>query len=378
MYIKRYLEDQIEKRFFKNKIIIIYGARQVGKTTLVKKLLGKYQNKFKTLYLNCEILSVRENLKIPEPIRLKSYFEDAKLVVLDEAQKIENIGLILKLLVDTYPEIQIIATGSSSFEINNKINEPLTGRADKFILYPLSIEEIGQNQNRFEIEARLDRIIRYGLYPETYFLPEKQASFRLDEISSDYLSKDILNFEGIKKSRIIIDLLQLLALQLGGTVSYHEIATQLGISRITVQKYIDILEQAFIIFTLRAFSRNLRKEISKSVKIYFYDIGIRNSLIQNYNPINLRADVGGLWENFCLLERLKHNHNHQILANYYFWRTYDQKEVDLIEEKQGRFNLFEFKWKNTKAKIPQEFMKTYKGSNYHLINKFNYWDLLKV
>ena len=323
-------------------------------------------------------MSVRENLKIPEPIRLKSYFEDAKLVVLDEAQKIENIGLILKLLVDTYPGIQIIATGSSSFEINNKINEPLTGRADKFILYPLSIEEIGQNQNRFEIEARLDRIIRYGLYPETYFLPEKQASFRLDEISSDYLSKDILNFEGIKKSRIIIDLLQLLALQLGGTVSYHEIATQLGISRITVQKYIDILEQAFIIFTLRAFSRNLRKEISKSVKIYFYDIGIRNSLIQNYNPINLRADVGGLWENFCLLERLKHNHNHQILANYYFWRTYDQKEVDLIEEKQGRFNLFEFKWKNTKAKIPQEFMKTYKGSNYHLINKFNYWDLLKV
>ena len=209
-------------------------------------------------------------------------------------------------------------------------------------------------------------------------MPEKQASFRLDEISSDYLSKDILNFEGIKKSRIIIDLLQLLALQLGGTVSYHEIATQLGISRITVQKYIDILEQAFIIFTLRAFSRNLRKEISKSVKIYFYDIGIRNSLIQNYNPINLRSDTGGLWENFCLLERLKHNHNHQILANYYFWRTYDQKEVDLIEEKQGRFNLFEFKWKSTKVKIPQEFIKTYKNSSYHLINKLNYWDLLKV
>lgn len=377
MYIKRYLEEQIEKRLFMGKVIIIYGARQVGKTTLVKNLLEKYQGKVKTLYLNCEVLSVRENLKIPEPVRLKSYLDDVKLVVMDEAQKIENIDLILKLLADTYPEIQIIATGSSSFEINNKVNEPLTGRVDKFILYPFSIEEINIDQNRFEIDAKLDKIIRYGLYPETYSLPEKQAALRLDEISSDYLSKDILNFEGIKKSKIIIDLLQLLALQLGGTVSYYELATQLGISRLTVQKYIDILEQAFIIFTLRAFSRNLRKEISKSVKIYFYDIGIRNSLIQNYNPISLRADIGALWENFCLIERLKHNHNHQILANYYFWRTYDQKEIDLIEEKEGRFNLFEFKWKSEKAKIPQDFIKTYKESNYQLINKSNFWDLLK-
>lgn len=377
MYIKRYLEDQIENCLFKGKVIVIYGARQVGKTTLVKGFLEKYQNKYKTLYLNCEILSVKENLKIPEPARLKNYFGDVKLVVMDEAQKIENIGLILKLLVDTYPEIQIIATGSSSFEINNKINEPLTGRVNKFILYPLSLEEININKNKFEIDAHLDKIIRFGLYPETYFLPEKQAVLRLDEISSDYLSKDILNFEGIKKSKIIIDLLQLLALQLGGEVSYHELATQLGISRITIQKYINILEQAFIIFTLRAFSRNLRKEISKSVKIYFYDIGIRNSLIQNYNTINLRADIGGLWENFCLLERLKHNHNHQILANYYFWRTYDQKEIDLIEEKQGKFNLFEFKWRSEKTKMPQDFIKAYKESSYRLINKSNYWDLLK-
>ena len=377
MYLQRKIQKIIEERFFKGKVIVLYGARQTGKTTLVKKILDKYQKKYPSLYLNCEILSVQQNLKIQEPKRLKDYFGNVKLIVLDEAQKIDNIGLILKLLVDTFPKIQIIATGSSSFDLGNKVNEPLTGRVDKFILYPFSLEEIKEEKNAFEIDASIDKILRFGLYPEVFFLSEKEAIFRLDEITSNYLFKDVLNFEGIKKSRMIVNLLQLLALQIGSTVSYHEIATQLGISRLTVQKYIDILENAFVIFTLRSFSRNLRKEIAKAVKIYFWDLGIRNSLIQNYNPPSLRADIGALWENFCLIERLKYHQNNQKKANYYFWRTYDQKEVDLVEEKNGQFNLFEFKWQKKKAKIPKLFLKTYPKSQFLVVSRNNYWELVK-
>jgi len=377
MYLERKIQQIIENRFFKGKVIVIYGARQTGKTTLVKKILEKYQNKHPSLYLNCEILSVQQSLKITEPKRLKDYFGKAKLIVLDEAQKIENIGLVLKLLVDTFPQIQIVATGSSSFDLGNKVNEPLTGRVDKFILYPFSLEEIKKEKNAFEIDASIERILRFGLYPEVFFLSEKEAIFRLDEITSNYLFKDVLNFEGIKKSKIIVGLLQLLALQIGSTVSYNEIATQLGVNRLTIQKYLDILENAFVIFTLRSFSRNLRTEIAKSVKIYFWDLGIRNSLIQNYNLPSLRGDIGALWENFCLVERLKYHQNNQKKANYYFWRTYDQKEIDLVEEKNGRFNLFEFKWQEKKIKKPKLFLSTYPQSQFLGVSRNNYWELLK-
>jgi predicted AAA+ superfamily ATPase len=216
--------------------------------------------------------------------------------------------------------------------------------------------------------------MRYGAYPEVYFLPEEEAKNRLNEISSNYLYKDVLNFEKIKKSKLLIDLLQLLALQLGNEVSYHELAKSLGVSRLTVQKYIDLLEQAFVIFTLRAFSRNLRKEISKSVKIYFYDLGMRNSLIQNYNLLAIRNDVGALWENLMIIERIKRNAYHKIYANYYFWRTYDQKEIDYIEEREGKLYAFEFKWQGEELKRPKEFLNTYPGSEYKLITKNNFWD----
>jgi len=373
LFLPKLIQPKIENRLFKGKVIVIYGARQVGKTTLVKQIISKYGDK-KSLYLNCELLSVQQNLSIPEAEKLKNYIGEHKLVILDEAQKISNIGLILKILVDTYPDIQIIATGSSSFDLAEKVSEPLTGRVDRFILYPFSFKEIEQKYNRFEISAKLENIIRFGSYPEIFFLPEKEARFRLEEISSDYLYKDVLLFEGIKKSSVIVNLLQLLALQLGGEVSYQELAAQLGISRLTVQKYIDLLEQSFVIFTLRAFSRNIRKEISKSVKIYFYDLGIRNSLIQNYNAPKLRNDTGALWENLMIIERMKRNAYRQIFANYYFWRTYNQKEIDFIEERGGKLRAFEFKWNQNKKKIPKEFLDAYKNSEFKLINKDNFWE----
>ena len=373
-FLPRLIQPQIEKRLFKNKVIIIYGARQVGKTTLVKRIFDKYNDK--KLYLNCELLSVQRGLSMPEAEKLKSYLGENKLIILDEAQKIANIGLILKILIDTYPDIQIIATGSSSFDLANKINEPLTGRTHTFILYPFSISEVKQRNSRFGIEAKLENILRFGFYPEVFFLSEDDARSRLDEISSNYLYKDILSFEGVKKSSVIVNLLQLLALQLGNEVSYSEIARQLGISRLTVQKYLNLLEQSFVIFSLRSFSRNLRKEISKSVKIYFYDLGIRNSLIQNFNQLEIRNDRGALWENFCIMERIKRNSNNRIFANYYFWRTYTQKEIDYIEERDGKLFAFEFKWNADKKKISQEFLNTYGDSEFETINRENYWDFV--
>lgn len=375
-YLPRLIQSQIEKRLFKSKVIVIYGARQVGKTTLVKRIFEEYKDE--KLYLNCELLSVQQGLSVPEAEKLKSYLGDSKLVILDEAQKITNIGLILKILIDTYPDIQIIATGSSSFDLANRINEPLTGRTWTFTLYPFSISEIKQQNSRFEIEAKIENILRFGFYPEVFFLSDDDARNRLDEISSNYLYKDILSFEGIKKSSIIVNLLQLLALQLGNEVSYNELAKQLGVDRLTIQKYLDLLEQSFVIFTLRSFSRNLRKEISKSVKIYFYDLGIRNSLIQNFNQLGIRNDLGALWENFCIVERIKRNSNNNIFANYYFWRTYSQKEVDYIEERDGKLFAFEFKWSAKKKKIPQEFLNTYDNSEFEIINKENYWEFVNL
>ena len=373
-FLPRLIQSKIENRLFKNKVIVIYGARQVGKTVLVKQIINKYKDK--SLYLNCELLSVQQNLSVPEAEKLKNYIGKYKLVILDEAQKISNIGVILKILVDTYPDIQVIATGSSSFDLAEKISEPLTGRVDKFILYPFSFSEIEQKHNRFEISAKIENIMRFGSYPEIFFLPEQEAIARLNEISFDYLYKDVLSFERIKKSTVIVNLLQLLALQLGNEVSYQEIATQIGISRLTVQKYIDLLEQSFVIFTLRAFSRNSRKEISKSVKIYFYDLGIRNSLIQNYNPLKIRNDVGVLWENLMIIERMKRNSYRQIFANYYFWRTYDQKEIDFIEERGGKLYGYEIKWSSKKRKEPKLWKETYNNAEFKTINQDNYFDFV--
>lgn len=372
--LNRLIKEQIKNKLFKSKVVVLYGARQVGKTTLVKDILQDFGSSGR--YLNCELLSVQEGLSQLEAVKIKSFLGDYKLVVLDEAQNVPDIGKVLKIMVDSFPELQIIATGSSSFDLANKAAEPLTGRTFKFILYPFLLAEIKQLGDQFYLNSKLENLLRFGSYPEVFFLNEPDAMARLEELSANYLYKDILRFEGIKKSSVIKNLLQALALQVGQEVSYQELANKLGINRLTVQKYIDILEQAFIIFKLNALSRNKRKEISKSVKVYFYDLGIRNSLIQNYNPLNIRNDVGALWENFCIVERFKINNFKNNFTNTYFWRTYDQKEVDYIEESGGRFAGFEFKWAKDKAAAPKDFLNNYANSSVKLITKNNYFEFL--
>lgn len=375
--IKRDIEENIRKCLFKGKVVIVYGARQVGKTTLVKKILAEYGNKGR--YFNCEHISVQRALRNIEPEPIRAFFGNARCIVLDEAQKISHIGLILKVLVDEYPDMQIIATGSSSFELADKVSEPLTGRHFTFMLLPLSLHEIATGRGTSEIESKMENLLRFGIYPEVFSISsEQEKKDMLDEIVSDYLYKDVLSFERIKKSDMLKNLLELLALQLGQEVSYQELGKQLGINRITVQKYIDILEKSFVLFRLRAFSRNKRKEISKSVKIYFYDLGVRNGIIQNYNPPRLRNDKGAMWENFCIIERMKMNELRRHRPNIYFWRTYTQKEVDYIEEEGGKIRGYEFKWNDEKKiSVPQNFVDRY-ATSVEKIDRGNYWKFIEI
>jgi len=375
----RNIQPLIEAQLYKSKVIILYGARRTGKTFLCNQIIKKQTEKgIKARYLNCESFAVKQKLQTTNELELKNYLADSNLVILDESQHIENIGLTLKILVDFYPEIQIIATGSSSFDLANKTGESLTGRARRFILYPLSIEELKTGIDLFKIDSSLDKILTYGLYPSVFNSVDADAGFELDEIISNYLYKDILEFEKVKNSTILLELLQLLALQLGNEVSYHEIGQKLALDGATVKKYIDLLTKCFVILPLRAFSRNLRKEIGKSQKIYFYDIGIRNSLIRNYNPPKLRNDIGALWENFCIIERLKYNQAHLRLVNSYFWRTYDQKEIDYIEEHSGVLEGYEFKWSENskKYKPPKLFLETYENSSVKQIDPSNYLEFV--
>ncbi len=375
-FLQRDIEISIKERLFKGKVVIIYGARQVGKTTLAKKILNDYPNEGK--YFNCETIAVQNGLEVIDPEKIRAFFGPYKLIVLDEAQKIPNIGTVLKVMIDQYPNIQIIATGSSSFELADRVSEPLTGRNFKFVLYSLSVNEIRERGGFSVIDSKLENLLRFGSYPEVFFLSETAAKERLDELAADYLYKDVLSFDGVKKADIIRNLLQLLALQLGQEVSYQELAQQLGINRITVQKYIDILEKSFVVFRLRAFARNNRKEISKSVKVYFFDLGLRNSIIQNYNALNLRNDVGALWENFCIMERKKMNERKRNQTNMYFWRTYTQKEVDYVEEAIGMIRGFEFKWGSVKnIPQPKEFMEEYRAT-VEKVDRNSYWRFLEL
>jgi len=373
--IKRSLQVQIENWLFRKKVIVIYGARQVGKTTLVNSILAKHPEK--SAYFNCEIQSVKNALEEQEPLTLKRYIGDKQLVVFDEAQYIRHIGRVLKILIDTYPDLQIIATGSSSFELANRTSEPLTGRSINFTLYPLSYKELEGIYSPLERRGQLDFHLRYGLYPEIANASEEDARMLLDDLSSKYLYKDILAFENLKHSNLLHKLLQLLALQIGGEVSYHELANALRIDSRTVERYIDLLEKAFVIFRLPPFSRNLRKEISKRHKVYFYDIGIRNSIVQQYQPMELRTDKGAVWENFLIVERLKLLQAKQIRPNRYFWRTHDQQEIDYLEESGGKIRGFEIKWKKPgRHKVPKTFTKAYPEGEVSFIDQSNFEDFI--
>ena len=330
MYTKRHLEKIIRDNLFKGKIIIIYGARQVGKTTLVKKILNDFKKPYG--YFNCDELDILNRFQnATNSSNLKQIIGNNKLVVIDEAQRVKNIGIKLKLLVDNFPNIQVIATGSSSFELSNIINEPLTGRSLEFWLFPFSLNEI-YNKNQFlEAERNLESLLIYGSYPEIINLTSfDQKAQRIKYLASNYLYKDILKFDNIKSSEIIVKLLQALALQIGSEVSYNELANLIGVNKQTIANYISLLEKAFIIFRLSPYSGNMRKAIGKLRKIYFFDLGIRNAIINNQNPLSIRDDIGKLWENFIISEKYKQQLGLGFKTNYYFWRTYDKQEVDLV------------------------------------------------
>jgi hypothetical protein len=374
--IKRTLEARIEQYLFRGRVVTLLGARRTGKTTLVKALLEKHADK-RTRYFNCDLQSVQQALEVQEAEPLKAYLGDHDLVVLDEAQNVRGIGKVLKILVDTYPELQIIATGSSTFDLAYKTGEALTGRVFPFRLYPLSLQEVAAGGGYSVIEPRLERFLRFGLYPALLELNDDDAAMQLDELVANYLYTDVLAHVGVKRSSVITNLVRLLALQVGSEVSYAELASNLGIDRKTVVSYVDLLEQCFVLFRLGAFSRNLRKEVAKSQKIYFYDLGVRNAILQAFAPLPLRMDVGALWENFCIVERLKYTNNNGLRMNRYFWRTYDQKEIDFIEEKDGLLTGFECKWNQARRdRPPKDFLETYPGSTVNQIDRANYWRYL--
>jgi hypothetical protein len=370
--IERILLDKIKSQCFKNKVIILLGARQVGKTTLLKKLVDTL--KVSTKWLNADEADIFNELSTANTSTrlLQLIGNDTRLVIIDEAQQISDIGLKLKLLHDNKPELQIIATGSSALDLLNSTNEPLTGRKRTFYLYPVSYQELVNNSNNLEARRTLENRLIFGSYPEVINNPGNEKEI-LIEIAQSYLYKDILQVEGIRKSSHLEKLLQALAFQVGSEVNYHELSKTIGnIDNNTVEKYLDLLEKTYVIYKLPALSRNLRNEIKKGKKYYFYDNGIRNVLISNYSPIELRFDKGALWENFLLSERMKANHYQSKFPNTYFWRTHDQAEIDFIEEQDGILNAFEFKWKDTKVRFPDSFLKAYPNHQTRMVNHGNF------
>lgn len=370
--IKRTIQAEVEKKLFKGKLIVIYGARQVGKTTLVKAIQNKTQE---SIYLNCDEPDIRAALTNTTSTAIKSLLGSARLVIIDEAQRVRNIGLTLKLMVDTFNDTQIIATGSSSFDLSNEIAEPLTGRKYEFHLYPFSFEELSQIYQPTELHRIVEQRMIYGMYPEIT-LKEQEADELLKSLTQSYVYKDVLEYQRIKNPDILQKLLEVLALQVGQEVSYNELANLINIDKKTISSYIQLLEQAFIIFRLRPYSRNSRKELTKLRKIYFYDTGIRNALINNLNPLRLRADKGALWENFLIAERMKANHNHNISPNIYFWRTHRQQEIDYLEEINSNLTGYEFKWQKNKLHIPRAFSEGYPDAEVKLVNRQNFTEFI--
>lgn len=371
--IERTIEKSVREKLFKGKVIVIIGPRQVGKTTLINKILDKRDH----LFLDGDESIVRTTLDEVSAKTLASIIGDQKIVFIDEAQRIENIGLTAKIIHDQFPEIQLILSGSSSFELRNKINEPLTGRKWSFNLFPISYEELELSTNYLEARKQFEIRLIYGSYPDVINHPGEERTV-LNEIAESYLFKDILSYGDIQKPEVLEKILRALAFQVGNEVNYTEIAQLVGVDKNTVSKYIYLLQLSYVIFPLPAFSRNLRNEIKTNKKIYFFDNGIRNALIHNYNPIDHRDDIGALWENFLMSERLKQNHYHKNYANSYFWRTVQQQEIDYIEEKDGKLLAFEFKWNpKAKVKVPSTFVKTY-DTEVKVVHRENFRDFLSI
>lgn len=373
--IKRLLQEQIIAKLNAGKAVLIFGARRVGKTILIKEIVKSFNGR--TLLLNGEdfdTLSLLENRSVSN---YKHLLEGIDLLAIDEAQNIPYIGDIIKLIVDEIPSIRVLASGSSSFDLQNRTGEPLVGRSTQFLLTPFSQKEIEQIENPLETKRNFESRLIYGSYPEVVLMSsfEEKAEY-LRDIVNAYLLKDILAVDGLKNTSKMRDLLRLIAYQMGNIVSFDEIGKQLGISKNTVEKYLDLLEKVFVVHRFKSYSNNLRKELTKSSKWYFCDNGIRNAVISNFSPLSIRQDVGALWENYFIYERNKSNINNNLPANSFFWRTYDRQEIDLIEERNGELCAFELKWGNKHPAAPKPFISAYPSSSYSIIDKENYLNYL--
>ena len=372
--VSRLIYQSLQEELYAGKALLVLGPRQAGKTTLLRALVAEQPNP--SIWLNCDEPDIRKMLQEPTSSLLRNLVGNATLVIIDEAQRVKNIGLTLKLITDQLPSVQLIATGSSSLELANEINEPLTGRKIEYLLLPFSIQELIQHHGLLEEKRLLSQRLIYGLYPDVVIHPGKERR-TLQNLSSSYLYKDIFRFQDVRKPEVLETLLEALALQICSEVSYHELAQTVGIDSATVRRYIDLLEKNFVLFRLRSFSRNLRNELKKSRKIYFYDNGVRNAIINNFQSLDLRTDQGALWENFLVSERQKYLHFHEIHANRYFWRTKQQQEIDYLEDRDGRLYAYEFKWKdNRKTSFPKTFQSAYPDSFTQVVTPENYTDWL--
>lgn len=372
--IDRALEKTVLGKLNKGKIILITGPRQVGKTTLARRLSTHYGTDF--LWLNGDEPDIRKMLSEPTSTVLRQIAGKKKCVIIDEAQRVPGIGITLKLFHDQLPDKQVIVTGSSSFELSGQINEPLTGRKYEYRLYPFSFAEMAAEHGLIEERRLLEHRLVYGYYPEVA-LSGGQEIETLMSLSGSYLYKDVLSWGRLKKPYILEKLLQALALQIGSEVKYHEIGQLIGADPKTVEAYIDILEKSFVIFRLQSLSRNMRNEIKKGKKIYFYDNGIRNAILKNFNPLAMRQDAGGLWENFIIMERMKKNSYTQNFVNSFFWRNHAQQEIDYIEEGSGKLYAFEFKWNpGKKAYFSKTFLNAYPGTRTQIIHQDNFQTFL--
>ena len=369
--IKRILEEKIAQKLDKGKAILVIGPRQVGKTTLINSILENRPH----LFLDGDDSTVRNLLTDPNTEQLKSIIGNHNTLFIDEAQRIENIGLTLKIITDQFKNTQLLVSGSSAFELNNQTSEPLTGRKWEYKLYPISWQELEDSIGYVKSEQQLELRILYGMYPDVINNPGDEIEV-LKQLTNSYLYKDILAFSGIRKPQVLEKLLRALALQLGSEVSYNELAQLVGVDKNTVANYIDVLEKGYVIFRLSSFSRNLRNEIKTNQKIYFYDTGVRNAIIGNFNLLDSRSDKGGLWENFLIAERIKKLSYDSSLAKSYFWRTKQQQEIDYVEEVSGRITGYEFKWsEKAKAKLPKSFMESY-NAKIEVIHRNNFRDFV--
>jgi predicted AAA+ superfamily ATPase len=368
--------EPLENHIHPNKVTVIYGPRRVGKTTLLQSFLKQTRLKYKLD--SGDNIRTQQILSSQDFSQILGYAEGYELLAIDEAQGIPNIGMGLKILVDQMPGIQVVVTGSSSFELAGQVGEPLTGRKLTLTLFPLALSELSSTYNPFELQEKLADFLVWGMYPEVLLASTGQGRIEvLTEIANAYLLKDILAFDRVKSSRTLLDLLKLLAFQVGSQVSLNELATQLSVDVKTVDRYLDLLEKAFVIMRLGGLSRNLRQEIRNKYKYYFLDNGIRNAVIAQFNPLDLRNDVGALWENFMVMERLKFRSYAPLYANAYFWRTYDGQEIDLVEERGGNLYGYEFKWsRSTTTARPSNWQSAYPQAAYTVITPANYSDFV--